>query len=375
MQGGSPEEKRARHEEKPAADAPAPNPPADEEDEMLCRYCFEGTEEGELLSPCKCSGGQKWVHLSCLRRWQRMVLISQPTHPMFYTTDQRHYTCNVCASSFTCAPPTRQELMSSFTGPELGALMEEGCVIGAHDDFSRELATALEGMPEDLAEDSSYHHWAGGVYLITKVTPADAEVRVPVRSAVALSQICRQLSDDGRLTGTRNTVLQLLPVGPLAPAAALEEAPAAAGGAATPEAAGGGTEAPQGAAEGAMAVKGGESAGGGEAAGRMACRALRRIQEELRAGSAGGLLPLTLSFVKVPTPDCGEDHLAAVNLARPVAQPTPRMRRQVLAAVRSVKQANSDMDHTRIRVCVGAGRAGRGRGEGGRQGADRRSPT
>jgi hypothetical protein len=47
------------------------------EDEEMCRYCFEGSEEGELISPCKCQGGQKWVHLSCLRRWQRMVLVSQ----------------------------------------------------------------------------------------------------------------------------------------------------------------------------------------------------------------------------------------------------------------------------------------------------------
>ena len=47
------------------------------EDEEMCRYCFEGSEEGELISPCKCQGGQKRVHLSCLRRWQRMVLVSQ----------------------------------------------------------------------------------------------------------------------------------------------------------------------------------------------------------------------------------------------------------------------------------------------------------
>eukprot|EP00964_Phaeocystis_antarctica_P096157 scaffold62516_cov58-Phaeocystis_antarctica.AAC.4 len=70
--------------------------PDDEEDEVLCRYCFEGPEAGELLSPCKCKGGQKWVHLSCLRRWQRMVLVSQPTHPAFYERDPRHHECNVC---------------------------------------------------------------------------------------------------------------------------------------------------------------------------------------------------------------------------------------------------------------------------------------
>ena len=61
----------------------------EDDDDELCRYCFEGREEGELISPCKCDGGQKFVHLACLRRWQRMVLVSQPTHPAFYQDDVR----------------------------------------------------------------------------------------------------------------------------------------------------------------------------------------------------------------------------------------------------------------------------------------------
>ena len=39
-----------------------------EEEEKLCRFCFEGEEEGELLSPCNCKSGQQYVHLKCLRR-------------------------------------------------------------------------------------------------------------------------------------------------------------------------------------------------------------------------------------------------------------------------------------------------------------------
>ena len=88
----------------------------EEDDEKLCRYCFDDEEYGELLSPCACSGGQKWVHLKCLRRWQRMVLVTQPTHPQFYRDDVRHHECNVCKTEFTCPPPTRHELMESFTG-------------------------------------------------------------------------------------------------------------------------------------------------------------------------------------------------------------------------------------------------------------------
>jgi hypothetical protein len=109
---------------------------AEHEEEPVCRYCFEGAEEGELLSPCSCAGGQKWVHIACLRRWQRMVLVSQPTHPMYYRDDVRHHECGVCKSKFTCAPPTRHELMQSFTGGEIAALIEEGCIIAAHVVFS-----------------------------------------------------------------------------------------------------------------------------------------------------------------------------------------------------------------------------------------------
>ena len=143
--------------------APPPPPTAKEaaaaaeedEGERMCRYCFDGEEEGELISPCGCRGGQKWVHLDCLRRWQRMVLVSQPTHPMFHNDDLRQQTCNVCKQPYTCAPPTRHELMRSFTGVEIASLVDVGCVIGAGDEFSRELEEQLQSMPRGLRRVSS----------------------------------------------------------------------------------------------------------------------------------------------------------------------------------------------------------------------------
>ena len=60
------------------------------EKEKMCRYCFDGEEDGELISPCACKGGQKFVHLNCLRRWQRRVLVTQPTHPSLWDRDVRH---------------------------------------------------------------------------------------------------------------------------------------------------------------------------------------------------------------------------------------------------------------------------------------------
>ena len=143
--------------------------------EALRRYCFDDEEYGQLLSPCECKGGQKWVHLSCLRRWQRMVLVSQPTHPRFYRDDVRHHECNVCKSQFTCEPPTRHELMQSFTGVEIAALLNEGCVIASHQVFSDELARQLEDMPAALqsVDPGGYKHWIRGSYLITAVKTDD----------------------------------------------------------------------------------------------------------------------------------------------------------------------------------------------------------
>lgn len=161
---------------------------SDEEDEeKLCRYCFEGTEAGALLSPCACKGGQKWVHLTCLRRWQRMVLVSQPTHPAFYERDPRHHECGVCKTTFTCPPPTRHELMASFTGPELGALVKAGCVIGAHEVFTEELERQMFGMSAVTQHASSYAHWCGGAYLITHVSAAEANVSLTIDSSDALA--------------------------------------------------------------------------------------------------------------------------------------------------------------------------------------------
>ena len=94
-----------------------------EDAEMLCRFCFdEGTDDDPLLTPCLCKGDQKYVHKSCLEKWQRSVLVSQPTHPAFYARDVRQEVCNVCKGTFEPPPPPRAELMAGFTGAESASL-------------------------------------------------------------------------------------------------------------------------------------------------------------------------------------------------------------------------------------------------------------
>eukprot|EP00511_Aplanochytrium_stocchinoi_P009393 CAMPEP_0204864464 /NCGR_PEP_ID=MMETSP1348-20121228/4080_1 /ASSEMBLY_ACC=CAM_ASM_000700 /TAXON_ID=215587 /ORGANISM="Aplanochytrium stocchinoi, Strain GSBS06" /LENGTH=597 /DNA_ID=CAMNT_0052015109 /DNA_START=240 /DNA_END=2033 /DNA_ORIENTATION=+ len=158
---------------------------SDSDSEALCRYCFGGREDGELISPCACKGGQKYVHLSCLRQWQRMVLVSQPTHPAFYEDDVRQHKCNVCTEKFTCPPPTRFELMSSFTGPELAALISVGCVIGSHRNFSEDLEHQIGRLP---ILRGNYEHWIRGSYLITSVEKDDDTVKIPINSTATLER-------------------------------------------------------------------------------------------------------------------------------------------------------------------------------------------
>mmetsp|Transcript_38593 Transcript_38593/g.99952 ORF Transcript_38593/g.99952 Transcript_38593/m.99952 type:complete len:467 (+) Transcript_38593:90-1490(+) len=163
----------------------------DEEDEKVCRYCFDGEDDGPLISPCKCSGGQKYVHLKCLRQWQRMCLVSQPTHPDFYDRDPRHHLCNVCKAEFTCPPPTRHELMAALTGPEIAALIDERCIIAATGAFSVELERQLVLMTamSGFERRTGYRHWIRGVFLITNVKQDDGQQVLPLDSEQDLQRV------------------------------------------------------------------------------------------------------------------------------------------------------------------------------------------
>ncbi|KAF4652233.1 hypothetical protein FOL47_011193 [Perkinsus chesapeaki] len=77
----------------------------DESTELMCRICFSpGENKGnELIAPCMCKGSQKWVHVSCLRRWQRTMQGLFPED----IGNERARKCAVCQSRFSLAPPDR----------------------------------------------------------------------------------------------------------------------------------------------------------------------------------------------------------------------------------------------------------------------------
>lgn len=77
----------------------------EDEDEHTCRFCFNGGDD--LITPCNCKGSTKYVHLECLKQWQRSVLLTQSTHPKYQTKIDE--ICNVCDTRFRVKGKSRRE--------------------------------------------------------------------------------------------------------------------------------------------------------------------------------------------------------------------------------------------------------------------------
>lgn len=63
----------------------------------VCYMCFdeEDTDENPMITPCKCSGDTKYVHVECLRKWHTAEADNQIC--FLSSVDA---TCSVCKSSF-----------------------------------------------------------------------------------------------------------------------------------------------------------------------------------------------------------------------------------------------------------------------------------
>lgn len=137
--------------------------------ESLCRYCFEDGTDEKLIAPCLCCGDQRYVHLSCLRRWQRMVLVDTPAHPIFWTEDERYKTCTVCKGTFTCPIPTRWELVESFIGKEFGKMIQEQGIIRSTEDFDEVCKMYSRNTP---FRKKSLDNFANSSYVICRINEA-----------------------------------------------------------------------------------------------------------------------------------------------------------------------------------------------------------
>jgi hypothetical protein len=95
-----------------------------------------------------CKGSNEWVHLACLRKWQKEVVLSSPTHPKYHTHIDR--VCNICLEPFAGVgiPPSRHERMVQYTGAELAALVRPGNLLVSSREGSRENLELVAAHPE-----------------------------------------------------------------------------------------------------------------------------------------------------------------------------------------------------------------------------------
>jgi E3 ubiquitin-protein ligase DOA10 len=73
----------------------------------LCRFCLETRESSneELVTPCKCSGSIKYIHISCLKKW--------------VSNDERYIdtrlTCNMCETAYSLSfLPALEDIPGTF---------------------------------------------------------------------------------------------------------------------------------------------------------------------------------------------------------------------------------------------------------------------
>lgn len=62
---------------------------------LMCRICHGGSEDEELIQPCKCTGTVKYAHQSCILNW---------------VSKSGHQSCELCKFKFK----TRKESVKCF---------------------------------------------------------------------------------------------------------------------------------------------------------------------------------------------------------------------------------------------------------------------
>ena len=128
-------------------------------------------DTGALVAPCACRGSGQFVHLACLRQWQKSVLLTQSTHPLYQTRIDE--VCNVCRAPYDTRVmaeagfKSRRQCFLEYTGGEIAQMMRPGSFIVSSRQKSDANCEYLEEHPE-IAEQIK--HFTNAVYWVTRVT-------------------------------------------------------------------------------------------------------------------------------------------------------------------------------------------------------------
>ena len=181
----------------------------DDGEEARCRYCFDGADAEELIAPCDCSGSQRYVHLSCLHKWQAHRLLEAASTERHHPNPKRFEVCEVCHGKLRTPPPTSEQLLHLVrpdSGAALVAALGEPTLlvsVRAEMQLSRDMPPALRMM---LALRGG--HWTGSVFLLYERQAAEASDGSDCILGVNLSREV-EVSDDGDVTGS--SAIEVLP--------------------------------------------------------------------------------------------------------------------------------------------------------------------
>jgi ubiquitin-conjugating enzyme E2 J2 len=139
---------------------------------MECRYCFNNNDE-PLITPCKCSGTNKYVHRSCLAKWQYSSILAQSTHPNYQTHIET--ICNVCNCEFNVREFSRENLMLQFTGKEIANMIIPGCWLISSESSSITNTNIISKNESDLELVHNLKHWTYSAFIITDVIKTTRE--------------------------------------------------------------------------------------------------------------------------------------------------------------------------------------------------------
>jgi len=149
-----------------------------------CRICLEDCAVETLLAPCRCTGTGRFVHASCLQRWQ-----DQLVGKGYF--DERAWTCQSCCAPFSLRPslPTAslsRRCLGSRSRPPEPPILER---ITTNPFFDASLSATLSARsrrqllasmrpgclvirhPAAIQPVLRAEHWSHGVFLIAGMLP------------------------------------------------------------------------------------------------------------------------------------------------------------------------------------------------------------
>lgn len=174
----------------------------------ICRICFEGDAAGELVTPCRCEGSQKYVHLDCLRRWQRYVQFNGPNYPSDFEREERHVVCNVCTTPFNLPPQNRAAMMSDLAGVS----PEEMCPGMLLVTKKTSAEPILPGTDLNIAIrffiEAKVAHFRKSVYLLTEIKESEVGDRSAAVFGVNLSRALKVTDTEDLDGGVSRETLQ-----------------------------------------------------------------------------------------------------------------------------------------------------------------------